>query len=97
VPRRWPWTWSAPSVVDDHDGLDAGREDGESRRCGRQAALALSDAIGRSVVHGDPSDRDRYGHIVAICFKGALDLSRWVVDQGWAMTYRKYSLEYVAN
>ena len=73
------------------------RENGEPWRCGQQAALAMSDKIGRSVVRCDPKDRDRYGRIVAICFKDTLDLSRWMVDQGWAVAYRKYSLDYVAD
>ena len=73
------------------------RENGEPWRCGQQAALAMSDKIGRSVVRCDPKDRDRYGRIVAICFKDTLDLSRWMVDQGWVVAYRKYSLDYVAD
>jgi endonuclease YncB( thermonuclease family) len=69
------------------------RSDSTTWRCGQQAALALSDRIGRSIVRCDPRDRDRYGRIVAICFKGAEDLNRWMVASGWAVAYRKYSLE----
>ena len=73
------------------------RQDGKPWRCGQQSALALSDAIGRSVIRCVPRDRDRYGRIVAICFKGALDLNRWMANQGWAVAYRKYSLDYLAD
>lgn len=59
--------------------------------------MALTDAIGRSVIRCVPRDRDRYGRIVAICFKGALDLNRWMADQVWAVAYRKYSLDYLAD
>jgi endonuclease YncB( thermonuclease family) len=34
---------------------------------------------------------------VASCFKGAEDLNRGMVANGWAVAYRKYSLDYVAN
>src|SRR3546814_704821 len=36
-------------------------------RCGQQAALALSDFIGRATVSCEARDRDRYGRIVAVC------------------------------
>lgn len=71
--------------------------DGTNWRCGQQAALALSDRIGRSTVRCEPHDRDRYGRIIAICFKGAEDLNRWMVAAGWAVAYRKYSLDYVGD
>ena len=35
------------------------RLDGTTWRCGQQAALTLSDRIGRSIVRCDPRDRDR--------------------------------------
>ena len=73
------------------------RLDGTTWRCGQQAALTLSDRIGRSIVRCDPRDRDRYGRIIAICFKGTEDLNRWMVASGWAVAYRKYSLDYVAD
>ena len=73
------------------------RSDGATWRCGQQSALALSDRIGRSTVRCDPRDRDRYGRIIAICFKDTEDLNRWMVASGWAVAYRKYSLDYVAD
>lgn len=73
------------------------RPDGTTWRCGQQAALALSDRIGRSIVRCDPRDRDRYGRTIAICFKGAEDLNRWMIAAGWAVAYRKYSLDYVGD
>lgn len=50
----------------------------------------LSDWIGRATVRCEP--RDRYGRTVASCFKGAEDLNRWMVANGWAVAHRKYSL-----
>ena len=33
----------------------------------------------------------------AICFKGDEDLNRWMVANGWAVAYRRYSEDYVAD
>lgn len=49
--------------------------DGTSWRCGQQAALALSDHIGRAVVRCEPRDRDRYGRTVAVCSLGSQNLN----------------------
>jgi endonuclease YncB( thermonuclease family) len=73
------------------------RSDGTPWRCGQQAALALSDRIGRSAVRCDPRGHDRYGRVVSVCFKDTEDLNRWMVASGWAVAYRKYSLDYVAD
>ena len=73
------------------------RPTGERWRCGQQASFALANLIGRSIVSCQPRDRDRYGRIVAVCFKGISDLNRWMVANGWAVAYRRYSEHYVAD
>jgi endonuclease YncB( thermonuclease family) len=35
--------------------------------------------------------------MVAVCFKGNEDLSRWMVSNGWAVSFRRYSVDYVAD
>lgn len=72
-------------------------ESGEPYRCGQQAALALADFIGQANVACRHEAKDRYGRTVATCFKGDLDLNRWMVAQGYAMAYRRYSKEYVPD
>ena len=71
--------------------------DGTAWRCGQQAALALSDHIGRRPVSCKSLDRDRYGRVVATCLLSSGELNRWMVANGWAVSYRRYSLEYVAD
>jgi endonuclease YncB( thermonuclease family) len=66
-------------------------------RCGQQAALALSDKIGRRQIACKQIDMDRYGRVVAECFLGDENLNRWMVREGWAVAYRQYSTEYVAE
>jgi endonuclease YncB( thermonuclease family) len=66
-------------------------------RCGQRAALALSDKIGRSNTSCEARDRDRYGRVVAICRSRGEDLNGWMVSQGWALAYRRFSGAYVQN
>ena len=70
---------------------------GASYRCGQKSALALSDRIGRTTVSCKGKDVDRYGRIVAVCLKGQEDLNAWMVSQGWAVSYRRYSEDYVIH
>jgi endonuclease YncB( thermonuclease family) len=72
------------------------RATGERWRCGQQAALALAARINRAPVTCRPTDTDRYGRMIAICLKGRENLNAWMVAEGWAVAYRRYSLDYVA-
>ena len=69
---------------------------GRNWRCGQRAALALQDLIGRRTVTCDERDVDRYGRIVGRCLMGEVDINEWLVEQGLALAYREYSLDYVA-
>ena len=65
-------------------------------RCGQKSSLALSDLIGRRTISCAQTDRDRYGRMVAICWIERVDLSEWMVRNGWAVAYTKYSGDYVS-
>ena len=68
---------------------------GQKWRCGQRAALALQDLIGRHTVTCDERDVDRYGRIVGRCLVGEVDINKWLVAQGLALAYRRYSRAYV--
>ena len=68
---------------------------GQPYRCGQQAALALADHIGSRTVRCEGKTRDRYGRLVAVCYLGDEDLDAWMVLQGLALAFRKYSTLYV--
>ena len=72
------------------------RPSGQSWRCGQQAALALSDRIGRRSVICVARDTDRYGRTIAVCSQDGVDLNAWMVAEGWAVAYRRYSLDYAS-
>lgn len=71
------------------------RSSGDEWRCGQQAALALSDRIGRRTVNCSVRDVDRYGRAIAVCRQSNQDLNRWLVSEGWAVAYRRYSRDYI--
>jgi endonuclease YncB( thermonuclease family) len=68
---------------------------GRSYACGRAAAFALADWIGRAIVTCKPRDRDRYGRILATCTVRGEDMGAWLVRSGHALAFRRYSLDYV--
>ena len=41
--------------------------------------------------------KDRYKRYLAKCLKGTIDLNRWMVRNGYAIAYRKYSKLYVPD
>jgi len=63
----------------------------ETWRCGQQAALALSDWIGRRTTICHEQDRDRYDRSVATCAVAGEDMGEWLVSQGWAVEYTQFS------
>jgi len=83
------------------EGIDAPESrqpcGGEGREwpCGQQAALALSDWIGDRPVTCHSRGTDRYRRTVARCFVGNDDMQAWLVSNGWALAYRRYSEDYV--
>lgn len=64
-------------------------------RCGQQAAITLADKIGNRAVTCEEKDRDRYKRVVAVCRTGDEDLNGWMVAEGWALAYRRYSRDYI--
>jgi endonuclease YncB( thermonuclease family) len=70
---------------------------GKPWRCGQAAANALAEHIGRRPVTCEPRDRDRYGRLVAACSVGGANISAWMVTEGWAVAYRRYSQDFVAD
>ena len=65
--------------------------------CGERATRALAGWIGGGTVACEERDRDRYGRTVAVCRHGGEDVNAWMVSQGWALAYRRYSRDYVGE
>ena len=80
--------------IDAPESKQSCKKKGGCYRCGRNATLALSKVIGNSAVQCEQRDIDRYRRIVAVCRVGKINLNRWMVRHGWAVAYRRYSLDY---
>jgi endonuclease YncB( thermonuclease family) len=80
--------WGVDAPEGSQTCLDA---QGRPWPCGRRAAFALSDFLGQRTVYCQPRDVDRYGRMVAVCSVGGVEVNRWLVEQGWALDFTRYS------
>lgn len=62
--------------------------------CGQSALFALADRLKDSPVTCQNHGTDRYGRVVAKCFESGEDIGAWMVRQGWARAFTRYSQEY---
>jgi endonuclease YncB( thermonuclease family) len=69
---------------------------GKPYRCGQIAAMALDEFIGASPVACRERDIDRYGRTVATCAVRGVDIEAWLVRNGHAFAYRRYSSDHIA-
>lgn len=60
-------------------------------RCGAKAANELDAFIAHRPVSCKPVSRDVYGRTVATCSAGGIDLADWLVREGLALDWPKYS------
>ena len=58
-------------------------------------AFLVSILIGYHWITCKGDERDRYGRLIAVCYAGPYDLNANMVRQGWALAYRRYSMDYV--
>lgn len=72
------------------------RAGGEDWACGIEAQQALVALIGGKPVACDRKGLDKYGRVLAICFAGEEDINGWMVENGYAWAFVRYSGEYVA-
>ena len=63
--------------------------------CGQAATKALRKKINNRVVECLSDKKDRYKRHIAICSVEGVNLNRWLVLNGWAVAYRKYSKDYI--
>ena len=63
--------------------------------CGVEAKQLLIDKIGKDKVICVREGKDRYKRTLAECFVNDLSLSRYLVREGYAFAYRKYSKRFI--
>ena len=71
---------------------------GERYSCGQEVIRALRQRIGENNIScAIDAQRDRYGRALGVCAVHGEDLNAWLVSQGHALAYRRYSLKYVGQ
>lgn len=83
-------------------GIDAPELDqtfrcrGQEFACGAMASAALEALTAGVKLRCAIIERDRHGRLVAKCFSpNGIDIGRRLVSAGWALAYRRYSMDYV--
>jgi endonuclease YncB( thermonuclease family) len=82
-------------------GIDAPEVDqeckkkGEIIKCGLLSKQVLEDKIGNNKLLCIKKDTDRYKRTIAECFINKVSLSKFLVANGYAFAYKKYSKQYI--
>lgn len=79
--------------IDAPEARQSCRAWGRAWDCGEAATEALmSRADGMSCAG---SETDAFGRTIGVCSSGGQDLNAWLVANGWALAYRRFSNDYV--
>jgi len=71
---------------------------GDEYSCGSVSTEALIKKIeNKPVICHVASNKDRYGRFIGVCFVGGTNLNKWMVINGYAVAYRRYSKDYVQD
>ena len=65
--------------------------------CGKISTQKLQKKINNKVITCKILDVDRYKRFIGECYKRNLNLNSWLVSNGYAVAYRKYSKKYISN
>ena len=65
--------------------------------CGIKAKQLLIDKIGKNKVTCIREGKDQYKRTLAECFVNDISLSRFLVREGYAFAYRKYSKKFISD
>ena len=63
----------------------------------RDALQALIEAVPGEMVQCQYTGKDFYDRLIGECSLGKININMWLVENGWALAYRKYSKKYVEN
>ena len=66
-------------------------------KCGKISTNKLKIKIDNKFIMCKSSNKDRYNRFIAECFKDKTNINRWMVSNGYAVAYRKYSKKFVSQ
>ena len=65
--------------------------------CGQISTLKLKQKINDKFVTCKSTNLDRYKRLIAECFKNKTNINKWMVRNGYAVAYKKYSKKYLSS
>ena len=65
--------------------------------CGKVSKEKLKSKIRESEIKCIFTTKDRYKRYIATCYKEKINLNQWMVRNGYAIAYRRYSKKYVPD
>jgi len=72
------------------------KKNSKEYKCGIVATEALVKKINKNQVRCIVQDRlDKYKRYIGVCFVEAINLNQWMVRNGYAVAYRRYSKDYI--
>lgn len=71
------------------------RADGAAWSCGQMAAAALAAQLRGKAVRCRLLGEDRFGRSLGRCWSGGEEINAWLVREGWALAYTRYSWRYL--
>ncbi len=65
--------------------------------CGQVSTDKLTKKINNQIIKCKIKNVDRYNRLIGECYKKNENLNSWLVSNGYAVAYRKYSKKYILN
>ena len=65
--------------------------------CGQVSTDKLTKKINNQIIKCKIKNVDRYKRLIGECYKKNENLNSWLVSNGYAVAYRKYSKKYILN
>ena len=66
-------------------------------KCGVISTNKLRSKINNKLIICKSNNKDRYNLFIAECYKNKTNINRWMVSNGYAVAYRKYSKKFVSE
>jgi len=65
--------------------------------CGEFSTMKLEKKINDKFITCEWINKDRYKRYIAECFKNKKNINAWMVENGYALAYRKYSKKFITQ
>ncbi len=69
----------------------------KSYACGSVSKKNLIEKINNSPIKCISLSKDRYNRYLATCYKNKINLNKWLVRNGYAVAYKRYSKKYLED